>query len=152
MPATERSVDVELRSGARETVTWRSLVETAREMAAPSGNLVTVWIDGMLRELIPTLEAALNVSAGSIAPRSAIDAADKLGLRIVQAERARAPVVASYSLRSDLARLPGQWAAIQNDRVIASAPDLSVLLALTRDRPAQILFVPKREDTPNDAS
>ena len=142
--SAERNTQVTLPDGRVETLTLDDL-RRARALAPPTEGRVHIIMDGERVDLIALVEAALNVSLGTITLAQARQIARSLDLPFAPAPKARPTATAPYELRSQLARLSGRWVAIAADRVIADDETLSGLLARTENQRATIAFVPVRD-------
>jgi hypothetical protein len=139
-------VVVELLDGSIREVTIENLREALPTLPSSEGVLRAYFIDGQKIELLTLLESVLRVGSGKISSGEAIRVSRRLGLQHVPQPRNVASPSAPYPLRSALARLAGQWVAIADDTVIASAETLKVLLEKTDGTPASITFVPVRDE------
>lgn len=129
--------------GQRQRVTIETLKSAAKSMTGSSGLTLQVILDGNRVEILPLLENIASTGAGSIPVRTGLDVASALGLEIFKEPAVRTSP-RPQSLRSKLARLPGQWVAIREDEIVASSKDLSELMARVGSVEASILFIPER--------
>lgn len=140
----ESRAQVELPDGRVAKLAFDDLLRVLA-WALPNNNRVRVIINGQRADLIALIEAAVEADVGTITAVQAREVARTLKLAFEPAPKARSTAIAPYDLRSQLARLSGNWVAIDADRVIAHDRTLGGLLAKTVDQRATVAFVPVRE-------
>lgn len=110
------------------------------------GNLRAFALEGQRVELLSLIETALGVEPGAVSAREADQVGWAFELPIIPEARSKPVTPAPYELRSALARLAGQWVAVVDDKVIASAATLKELFEATDGLEATVAFVPEPAD------